>query len=321
MKILCKIKFGSHLYGTNTPKSDLDIKGVFMPELKDMLVGEPRRSIDLSTNKTSEKNSKEDIDETYYSLPYFLKLLNQGEIGALDMIHARGENLLETSDIWEDLYSHRAKAYSKNLKCFTGYAKKQASKYGIRGSRLAVCDKFVNLCNEAIKQNKERLSEIWNELPMESEFCQIRKIGVNDKEKTFYSIISKNFDEKTKIESARSSIKKFLDNYGSRAKLARENKGIDWKAISHALRASVQLLEIYKTGDLKFPLNDRQLLLEVKQGFLDWETEASPLLERYIDDVTIEAEKSGLPEKSDKKFFDEWLFKTLIKENKDLFDV
>jgi hypothetical protein len=41
---------------------------------------------------------------------------------------------------------------------------------------------------------------------------------------------------------------KFYDDYGHRAKLASENKNVDWKAISHALRAAIQTKEILTTG-------------------------------------------------------------------------
>lgn len=62
MNLICKIKVGSHLYGTDTPDSDEDFKGVFMPELNDILLGRIPKQFDYSTNKTGEKNTKEDTD-------------------------------------------------------------------------------------------------------------------------------------------------------------------------------------------------------------------------------------------------------------------
>jgi predicted nucleotidyltransferase len=38
MKILCKLKYGSHLYGCNTPTSDIDFKGIYLPSLNDYLL-------------------------------------------------------------------------------------------------------------------------------------------------------------------------------------------------------------------------------------------------------------------------------------------
>ena len=38
MDMVVKIKFGSHLYGTNMPTSDLDYKSVYVPEGDDILL-------------------------------------------------------------------------------------------------------------------------------------------------------------------------------------------------------------------------------------------------------------------------------------------
>ena len=40
MKLLYEVVHGSHLYGTNTSDSDLDIKGVYAPYSYDVLCGE-----------------------------------------------------------------------------------------------------------------------------------------------------------------------------------------------------------------------------------------------------------------------------------------
>lgn len=45
MKTVVKIKFGSHLYGTNTPASDLDYKSVHIPDVDDILLQRVQSSI------------------------------------------------------------------------------------------------------------------------------------------------------------------------------------------------------------------------------------------------------------------------------------
>jgi predicted nucleotidyltransferase len=63
MRILCKIIAGSHLFGTNTPKSDLDYKGVFIPSADDILMNTYKHTDVSSTNdKYGSKNTSEDID-------------------------------------------------------------------------------------------------------------------------------------------------------------------------------------------------------------------------------------------------------------------
>ena len=56
-------RFGSHMYGTDTPDSDTDYKGVYIPHIKDVILGDaPKSSINISTGDTDGKNTSDDID-------------------------------------------------------------------------------------------------------------------------------------------------------------------------------------------------------------------------------------------------------------------
>ena len=120
METIVKMVFGSHLYGLNTPTSDEDFKGIFMPTKNDIFLGRIPKTIDQSTNKTNQKNSKDDIDIEYYSLHYFIKLACMGETVALDMLHAPKNMIVESSEIWGEIVENRHKFYTKNLKSFIG---------------------------------------------------------------------------------------------------------------------------------------------------------------------------------------------------------
>jgi len=52
------------------------------------------------------------------------------------MLHALDSMILETSAIWQAIINERRRFYSKRLDSFVNYARKQASMYGIKGSRL-----------------------------------------------------------------------------------------------------------------------------------------------------------------------------------------
>ncbi|MGZ7230903.1 hypothetical protein ACXWOM_10615, partial [Streptococcus pyogenes] len=62
------------------------------------------------------------------------------------------------------------------------------------------------------------------------------------------------------------SLTKLWNEYGERARKAEANEGVDWKALSHALRGGLQLQEIYTTGDLVYPLKDAEFIKKVKAG-------------------------------------------------------
>ena len=100
---------------------------------------------------------------------------------------------------------------------------------------------------------------------------------------------------------------KFYDDYGHRAKLAEKNEGIDWKAVSHAMRAAMQVSEIFLRNDIQFPLQAAAYLREVKEGKRDYKMEVGPLLELYMEQCEKLSAWSDLPEKVDRKVWDRWL--------------
>ncbi|WPK18090.1 putative nucleotidyltransferase [Escherichia phage BYEP02] len=97
MKTVMKSYFGSHLYGTSTPESDVDFKEIFVPPARDILIGNVKEHMSKNTNNTSSKNTKDDIDHELYSLKYFFKLAADGETVALDMLHTPPELVLNIS--------------------------------------------------------------------------------------------------------------------------------------------------------------------------------------------------------------------------------
>ncbi len=132
---IVNMKFGSHLYGLNTPNSDVDYKGIFMPMLEELLLGSYPKTIVTSTGPEHAKNSADDVDTEVISLPAFIKHACQGETFAIDMLHC--VRPVFATPIWDELVANRTKFYSKNLKAFVGYVKQQAAKYGVKGSRLS----------------------------------------------------------------------------------------------------------------------------------------------------------------------------------------
>jgi predicted nucleotidyltransferase len=132
--IICRTIFGSKLYGTDSPDSDTDYKSVFMPTEMEILTGKIPKTINMTTGKNNSRNSAEDIDHESFSLHYFMELLYQGQTVALDMLHGNLETI--QTPIWRELKSRRREFYTKNMRAFVGYARKQAAKYGVKGSRL-----------------------------------------------------------------------------------------------------------------------------------------------------------------------------------------
>ena len=150
MNIIVKMRFGSHLYGTNTEDSDEDFKGIFMPIKEQIYLGRIPKCYSENTKIGGGKNTSEDTDTEIYSLHYFLKLACEGQTVALDMLHATDDMILETSNIWKEIVAKKELFYTKNMQAFLGYAIKQAGKYSCKGSRLNNIEQVLNI----LKENK-----------------------------------------------------------------------------------------------------------------------------------------------------------------------
>ena len=250
-KILVKMIFGSHLYGMNTKDSDTDYKGIFLPTREQIFLGRIPKSYSSSPKKTGEgqKNTADDVDSEIYSLQYFIKLACEGQTVAIDMLHAPEEMLLQKSDTWNFLTKNKHKFYSKNMNAFVRYARKQAAKYGVKGSRLSVTKEFIDILGSV--PDDTRLSTLWKDLPME-EHCHF--IDADPKGIPQYQICGKKFQATSKAKYVRDIMIRFYNHYGERAKLAEKNEGIDWKAVSHALRAAYQTKQILTEGTIIYPL-------------------------------------------------------------------
>ena len=310
MNIICKVKFGSHLYGTASEKSDTDYKGIYLPTLEDLILQRVSKSINNITKKdVTQKNTKDDVDYEIYSLHNFLHLAYNGETVALDMIHAPKDWEETTSSEWEFIKQNRHLFYTKNLRSYMGYVRTQAAKYGVKGSRLADAEKVLNFLKSFNEQEKQfwKLSDIWDKIP---EGEHIKKINIEEArqgDNRALEVCSRKLMADTKIWYSIECVQKFYDSYGERAQMAKDNKGVDFKAVSHAFRAGLQLKEIYETGDLKYPLKDAKFLLDIKQGKYHYANELAVQLDKMVNEIETLSNNSKYPEKVDKSFWENWL--------------
>ena len=312
MKTIVKMRFGSHLYGTATPDSDTDYKGVFLPPLRDVLCGRIRKCVTENTKSdTSKKNTVEDVDTQIYSLHYFIELACKGETVALDMLHAPNDMILETSPIWEQIRFNRWRFYTRNLQAFVGYARTQAAKYGIKGSRLSDCKRALDYLREN-EQGAHILADVWAYLPAGEHISKDETQMVK-----LYTVCGRGIQSTCKISKGVEILAKYYENYGARAKLAETNEGIDWKAVSHALRAAFQVQEILTTGNLMFPLAEASFLRKVKAGVLSYKNDVGPLLEAMMDDLEVLTKQSTLPDSVDREYWDSFMVGVMLAEAKE----
>ena len=305
-KVIVKMIFGSHLYGTATEKSDTDYKGIFLPSRDAIILGRIPKSYSSSTGDDKSKNSTADVDTEFYSLHYFIKLALEGQTVALDMLHASSEHIIESSELWDKIVSERDRFYTKNLKAFIGYARRQAAKYGVKGSRLDAAKKIINILS--VLNSDQRLSEIWSDLPVSDHLYHMGRSPNGIRQ---YQICGKIVQETQTVEHTLKMLNRFYTNYGNRALKAAQNKGIDWKAVSHAVRAAAQVKQLLTEKTITFPLTCADLLLSIKKGEMDYLTEVVPILEGLMDEVEVLSAESTLPMVADKKYWNHFIIDTV----------
>lgn len=307
MNIIFKLKFGSHLYGTQTENSDTDYKAIYIADLEDIILKRDKRTIHQDTKvNRGQKNSKDDVDTEFIELRKFIKDCMDGQTYALDMLFSNPEmwQIAHTKE-WKYILANREKLLSRHVEPYIGYCRQQAGKYGLKGSRLGELLRVLEFLQK--QKPTAKLATVVATLEP-SEFVKYVKIDspVKGKSGHFLEVLGKKFELTKMVKEVLPSLELANEKYGDRAVLAMKNEGVDFKAISHAFRCCYQLIELAQTGRIQFPLEQAWFLREIKQGkvpYVDLQEPLYDLMEKAIASV----EKSDLPAEPDREFWERWL--------------
>jgi predicted nucleotidyltransferase len=304
--IVVRIEFGSHLYGTNTPSSDHDYKSVYVPCAKDILLQRVKGSLGHKVKRhEGEKNAAEDTDDESYSIQRYLGLLSEGQTVTIDMLFA--PNPLLSSFLWEEIRANKMLLLSKRCTAFVGYCRTQANKYGIKGSRVAAAKEAMQFFKHHLDAlgSTSKLREIASALPsIVGEHTHLVEIETAPGSiEQFIECCNRKVSFGNTIKAAHEIFSRIYENYGKRARLAETNEGIDWKALSHAVRVGSEALELLSTANISFPLPNAAHILEIKRGQLSYESVAEEI-ERLLEEVEQASKISGLRDEPDHEFID-----------------
>lgn len=322
MNKIFDVKFGSHLYGTDTEKSDIDYKSIYLPTAKEIVLNKYKKTINISKKKgEGERNTKDDIDIEIISLDQYLKLLTTGQTMALDILFApqsfKSNINNKTYWIFDKIFNNKLNLFTKQTTAFINYARQQASKYGLKGSRLAAlesCIKELGSYNINLRLNdiELELSEFVTDI--DNNFITwatgVDKNGITEK---YFEVLGRKFQMNIKIKDALDILRKIWENYGKRAQQAKDNEGVDFKALSHAVRVNNQGIELFNTGHITFPRPDKQLLLDIKLGNKPY-SEVADIITQGLEDLQKAANECTIfPDKPDLDWCDELIYETYSK--------
>jgi hypothetical protein len=150
MHPIVEMRYGSHLYGTDTPQSDTDLKSVYLPSALDILLQRVQPTIILTPPKPpGQKNTPGAVNHETYSLQRFLDLLADGQNMALNMLFAPDSAMtMPPAPLWREIQASAPRLVSRRASAFLGYCRRQANTYGVEGTRVAVTRRALTVLSE-----------------------------------------------------------------------------------------------------------------------------------------------------------------------------
>jgi hypothetical protein len=324
--ILAKVIVGSQAYGTNTPESDIDYRGIYLQDKKTFF--SIQNESFFGVNK----------DESYQEMGKALELMYKGNPNMIELLFSPEDCIVETSDFFNELRGLRDKFLSKQLfKTFGNYAKTQIEKASAK-------DKFINW-NEDRKKPKEFTDfcfvlDNYHTIPLKEYMdtnaillsdiaitntphisdlysCFITKKGnglkLNGTNGLVYSSIEKGIYSDFYLIYNKDAYTKHVsdyNNYINWTKIRNEQRYIDnlsheskydGKNIMHCKRLLEMCVELAETNTLNIRRNNVDYLLSIKKGKVD--------LDKILDDCNQDISKlnelsmkSSLPDSVDYDF-------------------
>ena len=333
-KIIFKTIVGSQAYGTAGPNSDIDIKGIYMQDIDELITFGYKEQYEVSK------------DETYYELRRFLQLLESANPTVLEMLFMPANCVLIQSPEFELISKNRLNFLTKRCHLsFAGYAIAQIKKAKSldkklnwedtrieRKDAIDFCYVYVDgttyAANQFLKNNnfsqekcgmvklnhikdsyalyysdtqgqyKGVFSKQGNEIKLSSVAVTEKPLAMLYFNKEGYSRHCKDYLEYTEWLANRNT-QRYVD-------IAGHNQKIDGKNLLHCRRLLDMALEIAEHKTLTVSRPNAEYLLKIRKGEVDLET----IINQAEEDIVKLEElykNSDLPEAVSHEFVNELL--------------
>ena len=158
---------GSHLYGSSTPASDWDYKGIFLPSNPHHPFFATKKkhtqphAFEITTGSDTSSNGADDIDQAYFSVQKFFSNLSKGEAGAMDLLFSMWN---PEHTVQQDIHfvnwckENYLKLITRNPSSFIGFATGQARRYGVKGERYNELVGLIDIIDTIITAMSEPLT-------------------------------------------------------------------------------------------------------------------------------------------------------------------
>lgn len=236
--LIFKTLAGSHLYGTDTPESDTDVRGV-CHQTAESLIG----------LQGFEQYQDGKSDTTIFGLVKFCQLAAQCNPNIVELLFAptEGATCLFTSEVWNELLSIRGAFLSRKARhTFTGYAYAQLKR---------------------IELHHRWLVNPPDHKPRQEEFGGIERPDGGG----YHWPTQETHNAYQNAHAQWEQYNEWMDNrHPERAELERRF-GYDTKHGLHLARLMTEGQELLMRGFITLPRPDARWLLEIRNGLMDYD--------------------------------------------------
>jgi hypothetical protein len=277
-----------------------------LPAARDILLQQVQATIVENRERApGERNAPGDVDVESHSLHRFLTLLAAGQPLAIEILFTPDVFMLSPPDkLWREVQAIGPSLITRRAGIFARYCRKQAEQYGVKGERAAAARMALValMAAEADRGTQARLEEIAAELEklaIASPHIALVDVEVQENRTVRHlEVCGRKAPFTAMIRAAREMTERLVASYGERALEAERQSGVDWKALSHAVRVGREAVELFTTGQLHFPLASAPRLLDIKLGRVPY-IEVASEIETLLGEVEQSAAASTLPDEPD----------------------
>lgn len=345
-KLIYLSQYGSHLYGLNTENSDLDFRGVYIPNLDDIILHKDKDEINeeleiylppeplqqkeyilgeiymepIVSEKGKQVNTNRDnlkkVDVKIFSLQKFIQLCSKADTNALDLLFSVNSDIPKwyqgvPSDFFEtDVII--ADLYRNRDKLINTDKLESPIIYA-----------FKQATKYGIKGNRRAkllyvldrckfLSDIHNVedlipfIKLDDKYLKIDTLDNKGTLEKYLNVCGVQHQFNLCIERFKQRIQDKIDKEYTSQRTIDACDGNDWKALSHALRVLFEIKELLETGNITFPCEQRTFLLDVKLGKVSRQ-DIDNLFENTFSHIVEKVKNKPLNWNYEEEFWDEFI--------------
>lgn len=289
---------GSHAYGTDTPESDLDIRGVAHNSSEYILSGRDfEQVVDVPT------------DTTIYSFDKMIKLLCSNNPNTLEIMGLKPEHYLYVSSLGDELLKNKKMFLSKVcIHSFGGYATDQLRRMENKAASKAVQEKQQENIMKSIQNAMHDFRTRHYEFPEDGIKLYLDKSIKNPNEQEIFMDISLKHYPLTDHYGIYSEMNQVIKDY-KKGNNHRNTNAINrhklGKHMMHLVRLYLMCFDILEREEIiTYRENDLPLLTSIRRGdFLDSNEQPTPEFYEMLADLEkrfdYAKKNTSLPDKVD----------------------